>query len=81
MCSSVAPHPSTSRHRHESDRRGVFGAGLSAAEARTKPFIASMGIYVFKKDLLVKLLKEDHIKSNDFGGEIIPAAAKDHKVG
>ena len=39
-----------------------------------------MGIYVFKKDQLVKLLKETYIQSNDFGGEIIPAAAADHKV-
>ena len=39
-----------------------------------------MGIYVFKKDLLVKLLKEKYTKSNDFGGEIIPEAASDHKV-
>ena len=53
---------------------------MSANEAKTKPFIASMGIYVFKKDLLVKLLKEKYTKSNDFGGEIIPAAASDHKV-
>lgn len=36
-----------------------------------------MGIYVFKKEQLVKMLKEDYVKSNDFGGEIIPAAAKD----
>lgn len=55
-------------------------SGLSANEARAKPYIASMGIYVFKKELLVKLLKEKYTKSNDFGGEIIPAAAADHKV-
>lgn len=39
-----------------------------------------MGIYVFRKELMVKLLKDTYPKSNDFGGEIIPAAAKDHKV-
>ena len=39
-----------------------------------------MGIYVFKKDQLVKLLKETYIQSNDFGGEIIPAAAANHKT-
>ena len=37
-----------------------------------------MGIYVFKKALLVKLLKEDYPSANDFGGEIIPLAAKDN---
>ena len=51
--------------------KAVLPAGLSASEARAKPFIASMGIYVFKKELLVNLLKEKYTKSNDFGGEII----------
>ena len=41
-----------------------------------KPFIASMGIYVFKRELLVKLLRDSYKDSNDFGGEIIPSAAK-----
>ena len=38
-------------------------AGLSPEEAIAKPYIASMGIYVFKKDVLIKLLNEvnDHI--------------------
>jgi ADP-glucose pyrophosphorylase len=31
--------------------------GLSAEEAVMKPYIASMGIYVFKKDVLLKLLR------------------------
>jgi glucose-1-phosphate adenylyltransferase len=31
--------------------------GLSPNEARRKPFIASMGIYVFKKRVLLKLLR------------------------
>jgi glucose-1-phosphate adenylyltransferase len=36
--------------------------GLSPNEARRKPFIASMGIYVFKKRVLLKLLRSvmDH---------------------
>ena len=55
-------------------------SGLEEKEAKEKPYIASMGIYVFRKELMVKLLKDTYPKSNDFGGEIIPAAAKDHKV-
>lgn len=47
--------------------------GLSAADARTKPYIASMGIYVFKRDVLLDLLK-DFPESTDFGNEIIPKA-------
>jgi len=51
--------------------------GLSQAEAEAKPFIASMGIYVFKKAALVKFLDADYPEDNDFGGEIIPKAAAD----
>ena len=54
-------------------------AGLSQEEAVASPFIASMGIYVFKKDLMLKLLREQS-KSNDFGGEIIPSAAASSRV-
>ena len=38
-----------------------------------------MGIYVFKKDLMLKLLREK-AKYNDFGGEIIPEAAASSRV-
>jgi glucose-1-phosphate adenylyltransferase len=48
--------------------------GLSAEEAQTKPYIASMGIYVFKKQVLFDLLDEMS-DSTDFGKEIIPASA------
>jgi|Transcript_8792 glucose-1-phosphate adenylyltransferase len=51
--------------------------GLSPGEAKAKPFIASMGIYVFKKKMLVKFLDKDYPQDNDFGGEIIPQAAQD----
>ena len=58
-----------------------FAAGLGPEEAAQSPYIASMGIYVFKKDVLVKLLKDKYPHANDFGGEIIPWAASDgHKV-
>ncbi|PZD70426.1 Glucose-1-phosphate adenylyltransferase [Acaryochloris thomasi RCC1774] len=53
--------------------------GLSASEAKEKPYIASMGIYVFKRDVLIDLLKNSP-ESTDFGKEIIPSAAADHNV-
>lgn len=53
--------------------------GLNPEDAKKSPYIASMGIYVFKKEVLHKLLKAN-TKQTDFGKEIIPAAAKDHKV-
>ncbi len=49
--------------------------GLDPAEAARRPFLASMGIYVFKYERLESLLAED-LKWNDFGREIIPAAIK-----
>jgi glucose-1-phosphate adenylyltransferase len=53
--------------------------GLSPEQAQQQPYIASMGIYIFKKDVLIKLLKES-LEKTDFGKEIIPDAAKDHNV-
>ncbi len=41
-------------------------------------FLASMGIYVFNKDILVKLLTES--ENNDFGKNIIPGAIHTNRV-
>jgi glucose-1-phosphate adenylyltransferase len=48
--------------------------GLTPEQAKQSPYIASMGIYVFKKEVLIKLLKES-LDQTDFGKEIIPFAA------
>jgi glucose-1-phosphate adenylyltransferase len=53
--------------------------GLDPAEAGRRPFLASMGIYVFKYDRLEGLLAEDP-SWVDFGREIIPAAIKSGHV-
>ncbi len=53
--------------------------GLSADEAVQSPYIASMGIYVFKKEALIKLLHKNP-EFTDFGKEIIPEAAKDNNI-
>ena len=53
--------------------------GLTAAESEKRPFLASMGIYVFNYERLVELLNEDESRV-DFGGEIIPAAIKNYSV-
>ena len=53
--------------------------GLTPEKAAKSPYIASMGIYVFKKDVLINLL-EKHSEQTDFGNEIIPGAAKDHNL-
>jgi glucose-1-phosphate adenylyltransferase len=48
--------------------------GLTAEQAAEQPYIASMGIYVFKKQVLIDLLKAS-LTQTDFGKEIIPGAA------
>ncbi|MBP9733161.1 MAG: glucose-1-phosphate adenylyltransferase [Candidatus Omnitrophica bacterium] len=42
-------------------------------------FLANMGIYIFKKDVLTELLSQNP-NQIDFGKEIIPAAIRDRKV-
>ncbi|KAF5465656.1 hypothetical protein F2P56_015639 [Juglans regia] len=51
--------------------------GLTKEEAQKKPYIASMGVYVFKKEILLNLLRWRFPTANDFGSEIIPASARE----
>ena len=53
--------------------------GLSKEKAKELPYIASMGIYVFDKQVLLDLL-EKNPSHTDFGKEIIPAAAAHNRV-
>jgi len=48
--------------------------GLDANEAKRRPYLASMGIYVFKYDRLEQLLNDGDPSWMDFGKEVIPAA-------
>lgn len=48
------------------------------AEREGKIYLASMGIYVFNRDLLVKLMQD--VETKDFGKEIIPHAIQTNKV-
>ncbi len=63
----------------ESMRVDTTSFGLTAEEAESRPFLASMGIYVFNYDRLVDLLKTDN-SWVDFGREIIPAAINKYNV-
>ncbi|KAE8008473.1 hypothetical protein FH972_004980 [Carpinus fangiana] len=54
--------------------------GLSLQDAVKSPYIASMGVYVFKTEILLNLLKWRYTTANDFGSEIIPAAVMEHNV-
>jgi glucose-1-phosphate adenylyltransferase len=52
--------------------------GLQSREDSDKPYMASMGIYVFKLDVLIQMLESDN--ATDFGRDIIPAAIHSHRV-
>jgi len=47
-------------------------------KAQGRDYLASMGIYIFNRDLLIKLM--DNPDTNDFGKEIIPQAIEKHKT-
>ncbi|XLR44292.1 hypothetical protein S83_028952, partial [Arachis hypogaea] len=51
--------------------------GLLKEEAVKKPYIASMGVYVFKEEILLNLLKWRFPTANDFGLEVISASARE----
>ncbi len=53
--------------------------GLTSEEALERPYLASMGIYIFNRPFLEKLLNENS-SYVDFGKDIIPAVIKDYNV-
>ncbi len=67
-----------------------FGMLATDSELRVTEFVekpketnltlASMGIYVFNTDILLKLLKDDSIDDLDFGKHIIPSMIKNSPV-
>lgn len=63
----------------ETMRVDTTAFGLSSDEAERRPYLASMGIYIFDFEKLIELLDSDE-KAVDFGGEIIPAAIKNYNV-
>lgn len=63
----------------ESMRVDTTALGLSPEEAMARPYLASMGIYVFKYPQLEELLEYDQ-SWVDFGREIIPAAINSMQV-
>jgi glucose-1-phosphate adenylyltransferase len=53
--------------------------GFDRVSSSETPYLASMGIYLFSRRALIKLLLE-HPKHTDFGRHIIPSAIADHHV-
>jgi glucose-1-phosphate adenylyltransferase len=63
----------------EAMRVDTTSLGLSVDDARQRPFLASMGIYVFKYDRLEEVLAEDTARL-DFGKEVIPGSIHKYNV-
>ncbi len=63
----------------ESMRVDTTKFGLTAEESDRRPYLASMGIYVFDYPKLIELLAADE-SAVDFGGEIIPSAISKYNV-
>jgi glucose-1-phosphate adenylyltransferase len=63
----------------EAMRVDTTSLGLSADDASKRPYLASMGIYVFKYDRLEEVLAQDtsHL---DFGKEVIPTSINKYNV-
>jgi glucose-1-phosphate adenylyltransferase len=67
----------------KADRLDQIGQSLPAnatfvMHTPGKPFIASMGIYVFSRDVLLEMLHAD--SATDFGREVIPRALDRYRV-
>src|SRR5437899_3822479 len=63
----------------EAMRVDTTSLGLTSDEAQARPYLASMGIYVFKYDVIEKVLAEDSSRL-DFGREVIPASIDNYNV-
>ena len=74
----VAFEEKPARERLEEIGRSIPAGATFARHTDDKPFIASMGVYVFSRKVLLDMLARDDAK--DFGREIIPAALDQFRV-
>jgi glucose-1-phosphate adenylyltransferase len=54
------------------------GAMVAGGHTPDKPFVASMGVYVFSRDVLLEAIEQEN--AADFGRQIIPAALGRYQV-
>src|SRR5437773_551750 len=66
------------RPRLEEIGRSIPEGSTFAGSRADKPFMASMGIYVFSREVLLETIERDG--ATDFGREIIPQALGRHRV-
>lgn len=68
----------------EKPKKDVLPAWVSDTGSKMKEkgrtYLASMGIYIFNRELLFDLLQQEHKNATDFGKEIIPSSISKYKV-
>jgi glucose-1-phosphate adenylyltransferase len=68
----------------EKPKRDVLQPWISdtghTMQAQGRHYLASMGIYIFNRQLLTDLLQNEYVESTDFGKEIIPQSLEKYKV-
>jgi glucose-1-phosphate adenylyltransferase len=68
----------------EKPKKEILGEWVSDTGAEMqrmgRNYLASMGIYIFNRKLLLNLLMEEHKDATDFGKEIIPSSIDKYKV-
>lgn len=74
----VAFEEKPDRSRLDDIGRSIPAGSTLSGHVADRPFVASMGIYVFSRDVLLDVLSHDDAK--DFGREIIPRALGTHRV-
>ena len=58
--------------------RSIPPDAMFTGHAADKPFVASMGVYVFSRDVLLEAIEQED--AADFGRQIIPAALERYRV-
>jgi len=74
----VAFEEKPKRDRLEAIGQSIPAGATFGGHSPDRPFVASMGVYVFSRDVLLDAL--DRGRATDFGREIIPAALETYRV-
>jgi glucose-1-phosphate adenylyltransferase len=74
----VAFEEKPKRDRLDEIGRSIPPGSTFAGHSAEKPFVASMGVYVFSRDVLLEAI--EHEGATDFGRQIIPAALGRYRV-
>jgi glucose-1-phosphate adenylyltransferase len=66
------------RERLDEIGRSIPAGAKFSGHSPDKPFVASMGVYVFSRDVLLEAIEQED--AADFGRQIIPAALERYRV-